>query len=168
MTRDHGRTPCRWHLLPSGQVSGTCFGCGSRACRRVAVIVGLGGRVADHPPLVLGKVAVVDVDDAGELCGEELADGLDLLEERAGEGGALVAEEHEDGQALVAVGAQGKPTTWRRAGELTWRLPVEVFVELLGGSEMGHAARALDVLEARATALARWSSRTSQVSLGQS
>jgi len=49
---------------------------------------------------------VVDVDDSGELGGEELADGLDLLEELRREGGAVVAEEHEDGEALAVVPAR--------------------------------------------------------------
>jgi len=79
--------------------------------REVAVVVRSRRGVADHAPFVLGEVAVVDVDDSGELGGEELADGLDLLEELRREGGAVVAEEHEDGEALAVVPAR-KPTTW--------------------------------------------------------
>lgn len=50
-------------------------------------------------------MAVVDVDDAGELGGEEFADGLDLLEKGGVEGVAAFAEEQEDGEGLALVAA---------------------------------------------------------------
>src|SRR3954468_18825075 len=77
----------------------------ARSRREVDVVVVVLG-YAETAPLVLREVAVVDVDDAGELAAEDLGDDLEGGDDGVGEGAAPVAEQDHRAQALAIVVAR--------------------------------------------------------------
>src|SRR5438128_2172142 len=74
--------------------------------RQINVVLALIHR-AEAAPLVLGEMAVVDVDDAGELPAEEAGDYAKGWGEGVREGVAAVAEEADDGEAFGLEGRAG-------------------------------------------------------------